>query len=38
MLACGGLLVHDSGRIEPVGALAGRPRVRLPQPAWVGVE
>ena len=27
----GGLLVHDSGRVELVGSLAGRPRVRLPQ-------
>jgi thiamine biosynthesis lipoprotein len=27
----GGLLVHDSGRVELVGALAGKPRVRLPQ-------
>ncbi|HEU4737900.1 MAG TPA: FAD:protein FMN transferase [Solirubrobacterales bacterium] len=28
----GGLLVHDSGRVELVGSLAGRPRVRLPRP------
>lgn len=26
----GGLLVHDSGRIETVGPLAGRPRIRIP--------
>jgi FAD:protein FMN transferase len=26
----GGLLVHDSGRIETVGPLAARPRVRIP--------
>jgi len=28
----GGILVHDSGRVQLVGSLAGRPRVRLPQP------
>lgn len=27
----GGLLVHDSGRVERVGSLAGPPRVRLPR-------
>jgi thiamine biosynthesis lipoprotein len=27
----GGLLVHDSGRVEPVGPLAAPPRVRLPE-------
>ena len=26
----GGLLVHDSGRIEPVGPLAAAPRIRMP--------
>jgi thiamine biosynthesis lipoprotein len=26
----GGFLVHDSGRVEAVGALAGKPRIRLP--------
>lgn len=26
----GGLLVHDSGRIETVGPLAARPRIRIP--------
>lgn len=31
--ATGGLLVHDSGRVERVGSLAVRPRVRLPEPA-----
>lgn len=29
----GGLLVHDSGRVEPVGPLSVRPRIRLPEPA-----
>jgi thiamine biosynthesis lipoprotein len=29
----GGLLVHDSGRVEPVGPLAVKPRVRLPEQA-----
>jgi thiamine biosynthesis lipoprotein len=29
----GGLLVHDSGRVEPVGRLAGPPRIRLPRAA-----
>jgi len=27
----GGFLVHDSGRVEAVGPLAARPRVRIPQ-------
>lgn len=27
----GGLLVHDSGRVEPVGPLAVPPRIRLPE-------
>jgi thiamine biosynthesis lipoprotein len=33
----GGLLVHDSGRIETVGPLGARPRIRLPEarPSWV---
>lgn len=31
--AHGGLLVHDSGRVEPVGRLAAPPRIRLPRPA-----
>ena len=26
----GGLLVHDSGRVEAVGPLGGKPRIRLP--------
>lgn len=30
--ARGGLLVHDSGRVELVGQLAAPPRVRLPRP------
>ncbi|HET7177163.1 MAG TPA: FAD:protein FMN transferase, partial [Solirubrobacterales bacterium] len=30
----GGLLVHDSGRVEPVGPLSVKPRVRLPEQAW----
>lgn len=30
--ARGGLLVHDSGRVELVGRLAAPPRVRLPRP------
>jgi len=29
----GGLIVHDGGRVEPVGSLSLRPRVRWPQPA-----
>ena len=28
----GGLLVHDSGRVETVGPLSARPRIRLPEP------
>jgi thiamine biosynthesis lipoprotein len=27
----GGFLVHDSGRVEAVGRLGGRPRIRLPE-------
>jgi len=27
----GGLLVHDSGRVETVGPLGGKPRIRLPE-------
>ena len=27
----GGFLIHDSGRVEPVGALAVAPRIRLPE-------
>ncbi|HEY6730228.1 MAG TPA: FAD:protein FMN transferase [Solirubrobacterales bacterium] len=30
--ASGGLLIHDSGRVEFVGRLAAPPRVRLPRP------
>jgi len=30
----GGLLVHDSGRIETVGPLAARPRIRIAQEPW----
>ncbi len=33
LAARGGLLVHDSGRVERVGRLAAPPRVRLPRPA-----
>jgi thiamine biosynthesis lipoprotein len=29
----GGVMVHDSGRLETVGPLAARPRIRLPEPA-----
>ncbi len=29
----GGLLVHDSGRVEPVGPLSVKPRIRLPEAA-----
>lgn len=29
----GGLLVHDSGWVEPVGPLSVQPRIRLPEPA-----
>ena len=32
----GGLLVHDSGRIEPVGPLAATPRIRLPELSATG--
>ncbi len=32
----GGLLVHDDGRVETVGPLSVKPRVRLPEPAWRG--
>ena len=32
----GGLLVHDNGRVEPVGPLSVKPRVRLPAPAGRG--
>lgn len=32
LAARGGLLVHDSGRVELVGRLAAPPRVRLPRP------
>lgn len=28
----GGLLIHDGGRVEPVGPLASRPRISLPSP------
>ncbi len=28
----GGLLVHDGGRVETVGPLSARPRIRLPEP------
>jgi thiamine biosynthesis lipoprotein len=31
LAACGGLLVHDGGRVELVGPLAAAPRVRLPE-------
>ncbi len=30
----GGLRVHDSGRVEPVGPLSVKPRVRVPDQAW----
>lgn len=36
LAATGGLLVHDGGRVEPVGPLSVRPRVRLPWPAGAG--
>jgi FAD:protein FMN transferase len=32
----GGLLVHDDGRVEPVGPLSVKPRVRLPTQAGGG--
>jgi FAD:protein FMN transferase len=38
LAARGGLLVHDSGRIELCGRLAAPPRVRLPQPVGAGRE
>jgi FAD:protein FMN transferase len=31
LAAQGGLIVHDSGRVEPVGPLAAPPRIRLPK-------
>jgi len=31
LAANGGLLVHDGGRVEPVGRLAAPPRIRLPR-------
>jgi len=34
----GGLLVHDGGRVEPVGPLSVRPRVRLPAQAGRGAR
>jgi thiamine biosynthesis lipoprotein len=36
LAARGGLLIHDSGRVELAGRLAAPPRVRLPRP--IGVE
>jgi len=33
LAATGGLLVHDSGRVERAGSLSVRPRMRLPEPA-----
>jgi FAD:protein FMN transferase len=33
LAGAGGLLVHDGGRVEPVGPLSARPRIRLPEPA-----
>jgi FAD:protein FMN transferase len=38
LAARGGLLVHDSGRVELCGRLAAPPRVRLPQPVGAGRE
>ncbi len=32
----GGLLVHEDGRVEPVGPLSVKPRIRLPAPAGRG--
>jgi hypothetical protein len=29
----GGLIVHDNGRIETVGPLSAKPRIRLPETA-----
>jgi len=34
----GGLLVHEDGRVEPVGPLSVKPRVRLPAPAGRGAR
>jgi thiamine biosynthesis lipoprotein len=34
----GGLLVHDDGRVEPVGPLSVKPRVRLPAQAGRGAR
>ncbi len=34
----GGLLVHDGGRVEPVGPLSVKPRVRLPAQAGGGAR
>lgn len=36
LAAHGGLLVHDSGRVEPVGPLSVLPRIRLPERTWEG--
>jgi thiamine biosynthesis lipoprotein len=36
LAAQGGLLVHDSGRVEPVGPLSVRPTIRLAEPAGAG--
>jgi FAD:protein FMN transferase len=33
----GGLIVHDNGRVEPIGPLAVQPRIRIPQPQAGGV-
>ncbi|HST68053.1 MAG TPA: FAD:protein FMN transferase [Solirubrobacterales bacterium] len=38
LAARGGLLVHDSGRVELCGRLAAPPRVRLPRPVGAGRE
>lgn len=38
LAARGGLLVHDDGRVEPVGPLSVKPRVRLPAPAGRGAR
>ena len=32
----GGLLVHDTGRVEPVGPLSIAPRIRYPEMAGAG--
>jgi len=34
----GGLLVHDSGRVEPVGPLSIAPRIRYPEAAGAGAR